>query len=113
MTGGGNQPLDRLLPADPAGTARSEPPLPLDATAVLPERLPAHLARKLQEPAGDRSRQLAGLVAAAVEWSLEDGQVLALALAHRPTQERRQTKGTNISADVAPVASQTAPRPCP
>ena len=61
--GGGNGQLDRLLPADPAVTGRLEPPLPLDATAVLPARLPAHLARKLEEPAGDRSRQLAGLVA--------------------------------------------------
>jgi hypothetical protein len=108
VTGGGNGRLDRLLPADPAVTARPEPPLPLDA-AVLPERLPAHLARKLAEPAGDRSRQLAGLVAAAVEWGLEDGQVLALALAHRPTQQRRQTKGTNISADVARLLAKLRP----
>ena len=60
-----------------------------------------YLARKLQEPASDRSRQLAGLVAAAVEWGLDDGQVLALALQHRPTRERQQAKGTNIQADVA------------
>jgi hypothetical protein len=105
---GGNHHLDRLLPADPAATARLEPPLPLGAPA-LPARLPAHLARKLQEPAADRSRQLAGLVAAAVEWGLEDGQVLALALAHRPTQERRQTKGTNISADVARLLAKLRP----
>ena len=99
MVTDGNRHLDRLLPADPAATARLEPPLPVAAAAV-PERLPAHLARKLQEPAGDRSRQLAGLVAAAVEWGLNDGQVLALALAHRPTRERQQTKGTNVQADV-------------
>jgi hypothetical protein len=108
VTGDGNRPLDRLLPADPAVTARPEPPLPLD-TAVLPARLPAHIARKLQEPAADRSRQLAGLVAAAVEWGLEDRQVLALALAHRPTQERRQTKGTNIAADVARLLAKLRP----
>ena len=59
----GNRHLDRLLPADPAATARLEPPLPLAAAAV-PERLPAHLARKLQEPASDRSRQLACSVTA-------------------------------------------------
>jgi hypothetical protein len=105
---GGNGELDRLLPADPAVTARPEPPLPLDAPA-LPERLPAHIARKLAEPAADRSRQLAGLVAAAVEWGLEDGQVLALALAHRPTQERRQTKGTNIGADVTRLLAKLRP----
>ena len=105
---GGNGHLDRLLPADPAVTGRPEPPLPLDAP-VLPARLPAHLARKLEEPAGDRSRQLAGLVAAAVEWGLDDGQVLALALAHRPTQERRQTKGTNIGADVARLLAKLRP----
>jgi hypothetical protein len=105
---GGNHHLDRLLPADPAAHARPEPPLPLHA-AALPARLPAHIARKLQEPATDRSRQLAGLVAAAVEWGLEDGQVLALALAHRPTRERRQTKGTNIGADVARLLAKLRP----
>jgi hypothetical protein len=103
-----NHHLDRLLPADPAPPAPLEPPLPLDA-AALPARLPAHIARKLQEPAGDRSRQLAGLVAAAVEWGLEDGQVLTLALAHRPTQQRRQTKGTNIGADVARLLAKLRP----
>jgi hypothetical protein len=108
VTGDGNRHLDRLLPADPAVTARPEPPLPLEA-ALLPARLPAHIARKLQEPAADRSRQLAGLVAAAVEWGLDDGQVLALALAHRPTQERRQTKGTNIAADVARLLAKLRP----
>jgi ribosomal protein S18 acetylase RimI-like enzyme len=108
VTGGGNGQLDRLLPADPAGTGRPEPPLPLAAPA-LPARLPAHLARKLTEPATDRSRQLAGLVAAAVEWGLDDGEVLSLALAHRPTQERRQTKGTNISADVARLLAKLRP----
>jgi hypothetical protein len=104
----GNGQLDRLLPADPAVTARPEPPLPPDPVA-LPAQLPAHLARKLQEPPGDRSRQLAGLVAAAVEWGLEDGQVLALALAHRPTQERRQAKGTNIAADVVRLLAKHRP----
>jgi ribosomal protein S18 acetylase RimI-like enzyme len=104
----GNHHLDRLLPADPAPLAQLEPPLPLDAGA-LPVQLPAHIARKLQEPAADRSRQLAGLVAAAVEWGLEDGQVLALALAHRPTQQRRQTKGTNIAADVARLLAKLRP----
>jgi ribosomal protein S18 acetylase RimI-like enzyme len=108
MGGGGNRQLDRLLPADPAATTRLEPPLPLDA-AALPERLPAHLARRLEEVPGDRSRQLAGLVAAAVEWGLEDGAVLALALAHRPTQQRRQAKGTNIGADVVRLLAKLRP----
>jgi hypothetical protein len=108
VVSGGNHQLDRLLPADPAVTARPEPPLPLEV-AALPERLPAHLARKLEEPAGDRSRQLAGLVAAAVEWGLDDGQILALALAHRPTQQRRQAKGTNIHADVARLLAKLRP----
>jgi hypothetical protein len=108
VNGGGNEQLDRLLPADPAATAQLAPPLPL-AAPVLPGRLPAHLARKLQEPAGDRSRQLAGLVAGAVEWGLDDGQVLALALAHRPTRERQQAKGTNIGADVARLLAKHRP----
>jgi hypothetical protein len=108
VVSGGNHHLDRLLPADPAVAARPEPPLPLDA-ATLPERLPAHLARKLEEPPGDRSRQLAGLVAAAVEWGLDDGQVLGLALAHRPTRERQQAKGTNVEADVARLLAKHRP----
>jgi hypothetical protein len=115
---GGSGALDRLLPADPA-SARMEAPLPLDAQAgELPERLPAHLARKLAEPSGDRSRQLAGLVAAAVEWGLDDRQVLALALAHRPTRERHAAKGTNVAADVARLLGKHRPahphlgRPC-
>jgi hypothetical protein len=49
------------------------------------------------------------LVAAAVEWGLEDGEVLALALAHRPTRERRQAKGTNIHADVVRLLAKHRP----
>jgi hypothetical protein len=115
---GGNGQLDRLLPPDPVG-ARVDPPLPLDGHgAALPPRLPAHLARKLEELPGDRSRQLAGLVAAAVEWGLDDHQVLALALAHRPTQQRHQAKGTDVAADVARLLGKHRPahphlgRPC-
>jgi hypothetical protein len=109
VVNGGNGALDRLLPADPA-SARVEPALPLEAAAAtLPERLPAHLARRLQEPAGDRSRQLAGLVAAAVEWGLDDAQVLALALAHRPTRERQQVKRTDVPADVARLLGKHRP----
>jgi hypothetical protein len=113
-----NSQLDRLLPPDPAA-ARPELPLPMEAAAAgLPERLPAHLARKLQEIPGDRSRQLAGLVAAAVEWGLDDHQVLALALHHRPTEQRRQAKGTDVAADVARLLGKHRPahphlgRPC-
>jgi hypothetical protein len=113
-----NSQLDRLLPPDPAA-ARPEPPLPMEAApAGLPERLPAHLARRLQEIPGDRSRQLAGLVAAAVEWGLDDHQILALALHHRPTEQRRQAKGTDVAADVARLLGKHRPahphlgRPC-
>jgi hypothetical protein len=113
-----NSQLDRLLPPDPAAV-RPEPPLPMEAApAGLPERLPAHLARRLQEIPGDRSRQLAGLVAAAVEWGLDDHQVLALALHHRPTEQRRQAKGTDVAADVARLLGKHRPahphlgRPC-
>ncbi len=117
---GGNGQLDRLLPPDPAA-AKVDPPLPLDAAAAaggLPERLPAHLARRLDEPSGDRSAQLAGLVAAAVEWGYDDAQVLALALRHRPTRERQQAKRTNVAADVARLLGKHRPahphvgRPC-
>lgn len=108
---GANGQLDRLLPPDPAA-ARAEPPLPLDPAAVaggLPGRLPAHLARRLDEPSGDRSAQLAGLVAAAVEWGCDDQQVLALALQHRPTRDRQQSKGTNVAADVARLLGKHRP----
>ena len=113
-----NSQLNRLLPPDPAA-GRPEPPLPMEvAPAGLPEHLPAHLARKLQETPGDRSRQLAGLVAAAVEWGLDDHQVLTLALHHRPTEQRRQAKGTDVASDVARLLGKHRPahphlgRPC-
>jgi hypothetical protein len=118
VVSGGNRHLDRLLPADPAPQGRLEPPLALDAAAAVPERLPAHLARRLEEAPGDRSRQLAGLVAAAVEWGLDDHQVLGLALTHRPTRDRRQAKGTKVEADVARLLAKHRPahahvgRPC-
>ncbi|HYY81935.1 MAG TPA: hypothetical protein VFD04_22540 [Actinomycetes bacterium] len=109
---GGNGALDRLLPDDPA-SVRTDPPLPAAtaaAAAGLPVRLPAHVARMLDEPSGDRSRQLAGLVAAAVEWGLDDRQILNLALNHRPTRERQQAKGTDVAADVARLLAKHRPR---
>jgi hypothetical protein len=119
VVAGGNSQLDRLLPPDPA-TTRADPPLPLDPAAAgrLPGRLPSHLARRLDEPSGDRSAQLARLVAGAVEWGLDDAAVLGLALAHRPTRERQQSKGTDVAADVARLLGKHRPqhphvgRPC-
>jgi Bifunctional DNA primase/polymerase, N-terminal len=61
------------------------PPAVVTVGAV-PDRLPRHLADRVREaPAGDRSAQTYRLVAAAVEWGLDDPEILALALAHAPT----------------------------
>jgi len=80
-------PLDALLPPDP-GVGRVEPPAFIP-TGQIPADLPKHLRDRLAEaPNGDRSAQTAGLVAAAVEWGLDDSQVLALALEHRPTVDK-------------------------
>jgi len=77
--------LDALLPPDP-GASRTEPTPAIPAGAV-PGDLPKHLRDRLDEaPGADRSAQTAALVAAAVEWGLDDGQVVALA--HRPTREK-------------------------
>jgi hypothetical protein len=79
--------LDALLPPDP-GAGRTEP-LPAIPAGAVPADLPKHLRDRLDEaPGPDRSAQTAGLVAAAVEWGLEDGQIVALALSHRPTVEK-------------------------
>jgi hypothetical protein len=80
-------PLDELLPPD-RGVGRVEPPRMIAAGSV-PADLPKHLRDRLEEaPNGDRSAQTAGLVVAAVEWALSDGEVIALALVHRPTREK-------------------------
>jgi hypothetical protein len=81
-------PLDALLPPDP-GPGRTEPPA-IIPTGQVPADLPRHLRDRLEEAAvvGQRSEQTAGLIAAAVEWGYDDGQVIALALAHRPTTEK-------------------------
>jgi hypothetical protein len=79
--------LDALLPPDP-GVGRVEPAAFIP-TGQVPADLPRHLRDRLDEsPNGDRSAQTAGLVAAAVEWGYDDAQVIALALAHRPTKEK-------------------------
>lgn len=69
--------LDRLG-GPVAGEERRAPRAqPVPAGEPLPASLPAHLARIRQEPAGgDRSRQVYGAVAAALEVGLTDGQVL-------------------------------------
>jgi hypothetical protein len=75
------------VPPDP-GAGRVEPSLAITVGTV-PADLPKHLADRLAEaPDGDRSKQTAGLVAAAVEWGYDDGRVIALALEHRPTKEK-------------------------
>jgi hypothetical protein len=81
-------PLDALLPPDP-GAGRTEPPASIPSGQV-PADLPRHLRDRLEEApvVGQRSEQTAGLVAAAVEWGYNDGQVIALALEHRPTREK-------------------------
>jgi hypothetical protein len=89
--------LDRLLPPDPA-VGRVEPLPAALAVGVVPADLPRHLRDRLAEPPGpDRSAQTAGLVAAAVEWGLDDPTVLALALAHLPTQQRRRDTAKDVT----------------
>ena len=79
--------LDLLLPPDP-GAGRTDP-LPAIPAGAVPADLPKHLRDRLDEaPGADRSAQTAGLVAAAVEWGLDDGEVVAVAMAHRPTREK-------------------------
>jgi hypothetical protein len=98
--------LDALLPPDP-GAGRTEPP-PLLSAGTVPTDLPKHLRDRLDEaPGPDRSAQTAGLVAAAVEWGYDDGQVLALALEHPPTRERRRK--TNIAKDVTRLLGKHRP----
>lgn len=59
-------------------------------TGQVPADLPRHLRDRLAEApvVGQRSEQTAALVVAAVEWGYDDGQVIALALEHRPTREK-------------------------
>ncbi len=62
------------VPSPPAAVVGASGPLPA---------LPRHLKRMLAEPPGaDRSGQTHALVAAAVEWGLDDGQVHQLADQH-------------------------------
>src|SRR5215217_8036733 len=97
--------LDALLPLDPAG-ARVEP-LPAIPAGAVPADLPRHLRDRLDEaPGGDRSAQTAGLVAAAVEWGLDDGQVVALAVAHRPTREKY---GKRVERETARLLAKFRP----
>jgi hypothetical protein len=95
-----NQGLDSLLPPDPGvGVGRVEP-LPANlAAGSIPRDLPRHLRDRLAEPAiqGQRSEQTAALVGAAVEWGLDDGQILAMALEHAPTREKYDGRvGTEV-----------------
>jgi hypothetical protein len=111
----GNARLDALLPPDPAGY-RAEPTLAITAGQI-PSKLPRHLADRLAEAAvaGQRSEQTAGLVAAAVEWGLDDGQVVALALSHRPTVEkygrRADREAVRVLTKIRP-AHQHIGQPC-
>jgi hypothetical protein len=103
----GNERLDTLLPPDP-GVGRVEP-LPAASTAgPVPADLPRHLRDRLAEPpvVGQRSHQAAALVAAAVEWGYDDGQVLALALAHAPTVDKY---GTRAYREVARLLGKLRP----
>jgi hypothetical protein len=107
-------PWEELLPPDPAAS-HLEPAVAIPAGHV-PADLPRHLADRLAEaPAGDRSAQTAGLVAAAVEWGYEDGQVIALALEHRPTKEkygrRADREAARMLAKVRPD-HQHVGKPC-
>jgi hypothetical protein len=90
----------------------AEPPRPKRATGaivvgIVPDNLPRHLAERAgEEPSGDRSRQTYRLVCAAVEWGLDDGQVLALAIAHRPTVAKY---GTRAAAEVDRILARARP----
>ncbi len=68
------------VPSPPAAAVRATGPLPA---------LPRHLERMLAEPPGpDRSGQTHALVAAALEWGLDDGQVHQLADQHPASQDK-------------------------
>lgn len=86
--------LDDLLPPDPQMTS-----VPVTMTgASRPSSLPTHIERMVAEPAvGDRSARTAALVLACVEWGLNDGEVLGVALEHAPT---RAKYGRRVEAEV-------------
>lgn len=95
------------VPKPPAAVVRSPDPL---------SPLPKHLERMLAEPGGpDRSGQTHALVAAAVEYGFDDGQVLTLLGSHAPTAEKY---GKRLDAEVERVLSKVRPdhqhpgRPC-
>lgn len=78
--------LEARLPAleqphsPPAAAVQPSGPLPA---------LPKHLARMLAEPAGDdRSGQMHALVAGALEWGLDDGQVRSLVASHAASVDK-------------------------
>jgi Bifunctional DNA primase/polymerase, N-terminal len=80
--------LEALQPAAPA-PRRARRQGGACVVGGVPAGLPRHLERQAAEaPAGDRSRQTWRLVAAAIEWGLDDGQVLGLALSHEPTTDK-------------------------
>jgi hypothetical protein len=74
---------------------------------TVPDRLPRHLADRVREaPNGDRSAQTYRLVLAAVEWGLDDGDVVALALAHEPTKAKY---GNRVKAEVERILGRARP----
>jgi hypothetical protein len=110
-----NEPLLVQLPADP-GRGSTLEPIPDLPAGRLPERLPAHLTARLAEPPGpDRSQQAYALVLAAVEWGLDDSEVLALAHQHQPS---RSKYGPRLAREVVRALAKARPghphigRPC-
>lgn len=102
-----NERLDGLLPPDP-GIGRVEP-LPANlAAGSVPTDLPRHLRDRVAEVAtpGQRSEQTAALVAASVEWGLDDSQILAMALQHAPSREKYASR---TASEVARLLSKYRP----
>jgi hypothetical protein len=83
---------------------------------AVPSNLPRHLAAQAAEAPGERrARQTWRLIASAIEWGLDDGEALALALAHAPTVEKYGTRATDqvttIIEKIRPDHRHTG-RPC-
>jgi hypothetical protein len=78
-------PLSETAPAPP----RRSTPGGLCVGGGVPPGLPRHLQAQAGEaPGADRSRQTYRLIAAAVEWGLDDSTILQLALSHQPTVDK-------------------------
>jgi hypothetical protein len=77
--------------------------------APIPRGLPRHLrVRAGEAPGDDRSDQTWALVLGAVEWGLNDGEALALALAHRPTTTK-YGDGDRAKAEVERILGKVRP----